>query len=80
MTCDAKLFTHYGSKCLCRFKFRTRNSHIGVNKLIREILIEKASFHILHLIKLFHTKIRKTFWQSELDFPSNFCIDDLITL
>ena len=34
--------------------------YVGVNKLIREILIEIAPFHILHMIKLLHIKIRKT--------------------
>ena len=64
MTWETKLFTHYG-ECMCWFKFRTRNSHCKVcssNKLIREILIEIAPFHMLHMIKLFHIKIRKTWF------------------
>ena len=50
MTLGTKLFLHY-NKCLCWFKFGTRNSHctaqgmVGVNKLNREILIEIAPFH-----------------------------------
>ena len=50
MTLGTTLFLHY-NKCLCWFKFATRNSHctvqgmVGVNKLNREILIEIAPFH-----------------------------------